>query len=144
MIFLVDAEAAVRAWANAVPGLAGPGNPLLNGTHIGQVRSPSEGAIATIELIGPRTTDDVTDDARVAFVVSAIGKGGGRRAAQRGAAALAEALLVLHRAPVIVTLEDGVTVRLVGADNVQGPTYAGDLGGEQLYRVDATMRCQPG
>ena len=142
MTIYVDAEAAGAVWAQALPWLVGRGNPLAQGVHLSARRSPGEGAVAILEVIGRDGTSDVSDDARVSFAVSGIGTGGGRRVAERGARALAEALAALQRAPVTVTTPGGDTVRILGADLISGPTLAGDLGGEVTYRVDATLRCQ--
>lgn len=138
----VDVEGACAAWATALPTLVGKGNPLAQGVHLSARRSPGEGAVAILEVIGRDGVSDVSDDARLSFAVSGIGTGGGRRVAEKAARALAEALAALQRAPVTVTTADGDAVRLLGADLISGPTLAGDLGGEITYRVDATMRCQ--
>lgn len=142
MTIYVDAEGAAAVWAKALPGLVGRGNPLAQGVHLSARRSPGEGAVAILAVIGRDATSDVSDDARLSFAVSGIGTGGGRRVAEKAARALAEQLAALQRTPVTVTTPDGAAVRLLGADLISGPTYAGDLGGEVTYRVDATLRCQ--
>jgi hypothetical protein len=140
---VVDAEAAVREWANGFSALCGKGNPLANGVHLGPPRSPSAGAIAGMQLISPRQTIDYADDARVSFSVKAVGgETAARLLAQRAANALAEAVLSMRGRPTVVTIPGGGQVRILCCDNLDGPTYAGDQGGESTYLVDATFRMQ--
>lgn len=143
-IAAVDVEGAVRAYVNAYPGLCGAGNPLANGVHIGKARSSSRGAIGEIELISPRTIDDITDTATVSFAIKAVGsERGAREVAELACRKLAEAVRALSGAPVIVTTGRGDQVKLLVAGDSQGPTFGGDIGGEATYLFDATFRCQP-
>jgi len=139
----VDAEAAIRVWANSRPGLTGLGNPLPNGVRLNAPRSSSDGATAVLTLVSPRRADDVTDDARASFRVSAVGRdGGGRLAAERAARALANEL-GRFAGSVVVVCPSGDRVKIVAAGDVQGPILSGDLGGEVAYSLDATFRLQP-
>lgn len=143
-VVIVDIEGAAKAFINGVLGLTGPGMPLAAGAHIGRLRSPSRGAIASVELLSPRTPDDVADTARVSFAVSAVGSGGaGRQAARIGCEALARAVLALQGDPVTVQTQGG-PVRLLAASDPQGPTWTGDQGGEATYRLDVTLTAQAG
>jgi hypothetical protein len=142
---VVDIEGAMRTYLTSYPGLCGAGNPVLNGVHMGQVRSPSRGAVAQQTLIAPRTTDDTTDDARFTYSVRAVGsEQGAREVAEHAARALARALHALDGNNVTVTTRRGEQIKLLVAGSVAGPTSAGDLGGECAYRVDVTVRAQPG
>jgi hypothetical protein len=143
-VVIVDIEGAARAFVAGVPGLTGPGAPLANGAHIGRPRSPARGAIAAVELLAPRTPDDIADTARISFAVSAVGAGSaGRQAARIGCEALARAVLSLQGAPVVVQTLGG-PVRILAASDPQGPTWTGDQGGEATYRLDVTFTAQAG
>ena len=142
---VVDVEGAMRAWINAYPGLCGRGNPLTNGVHIADVRSPSSGAIAQQTLTPGGRIDDITHTARMSWEIRAVGsEEGARLAAGRAARALAQALLTLSGAAVTVTTKAGELVRILVVDNVQGPAMSGESGGQVRYAVDATVVAQPG
>lgn len=134
-----DAEGALLAWAVAHPTLTGRGNPLAAGLHINEVRSPAEGAIGYFEVSADRSTDDVADVPRVSFEI----RSRSRSVAERAARGLAEALAALTTAPPTVTTVRGDRVRILGAGDVTGPIYAGDLSGEHAYRLDATIPMLP-
>lgn len=139
-----DVAGAVRVYCNTYPGLTGAGNPLASGVHLGRVRSPAKGAVASLRVLTPRELTDISDDARVSFAVTAVGsERGARETAEYAARALARALLQLaNDGPVDVTTRRGETVRLLVAGDVAGPSEGGDLGGEFTMLVDATVRCQ--
>jgi hypothetical protein len=144
-IDVVDIEGAMRVYLNGYPGLVGAGNPVTNGVHIAAVRSPSRGVIVQQTLITPRTTDDTTDDARLTYQVRAVGsEQGAREVAELAARRLATALHALDGNGVTVTTRRGDHIKLIVAGSVAGPTFAGDLGGEVQYRVDVSVRAQPG
>lgn len=134
-----DVEGGVVAWARGLPDLTGRGYPLAAGMHLNVIRSPSEGAAAYVEGLS-RNTDDATDDARLSFVVLAANRG----TAEWAARALAEALAGMESAPATVTTSRGDRVRLLGVADLAGPTFAGEYTGEVVYRVDGTVRAQPG
>ena len=143
-IDVVDVEGAMRAYLQAYPGLTGIGNPITNGIHMADVRSPGQGTIAQQTLLSPRSTDDTSDDARLSYRVRAVGsENGTRQVAEYAARRLATALHALSGTEVDVTTKRGDRIRLLVAGNVQGPTWGGDLGGEAHYLVDVTVRAQP-
>ena len=143
-IDVVDVEGAMRAYLHAYPGLVGLGNPITNGIHISDVRSPAKGVIVQQTLISPRSTDDTTDDARLSYRVRAVGgERAPREVAEYAARRLATALHALSGTEVDVTTKRGERVRLLIAGGIQGPTWGGDLGGEAHYLVDVTVRAQP-
>lgn len=133
-----DAEGAAAAWANGVAALTGQGNPVSAGFHLNDVRSPSQGAVGYIQVVG-RAGDDVADLPRVSFLVLAKSRG----VAETAARATANALERLTQTRPTVTTARGDVVRVQGADAVTGPAYTGDVGGEHEYRVDATLVLQP-
>jgi hypothetical protein len=140
----VDVEGAILAYLNAYPGLTGAGNPVANGFHLGKPRSPSTGAIGSLQASGTRTLDDISDTARVQLVVKAVGsEGGARSAAEYGCRKAAESIRALTGAAVVVTTRRGELVKLLVAGESQGPTFTGDLGGEASYTFDAPVMCQP-
>lgn len=149
--FVVDALGAARAYLNTVAGLAGPGAPLTNGVHLQEVRSPSSGTWARVELAPGRSIDEegAWDMARVSVLVKARGSEAGAHAQVTWAANnVAEALIALNGTPTTVTIDargtvPGQTVRILGAHSIDGPTQAGEIGGEVSMRVDATLRMQP-
>ena len=143
-IDVVDIEGAMRSYLEAYPGLTGVGNPITNGVHISDVRSPARGTIVQQTLISPRSTDDTTDDARLSYRVRSVGsENGSREVAGYAARRLAMALHALSGAKVDVTTKRGERIRLLVAGDVQGPTWGGNLGGESHYLVDVTVRAQP-
>lgn len=134
----------MRAYLHAVPGLTGKGNPLANGVHLQDVRSPSSGAIAQQTLIGPTAVDDAVHSARLSYEVSAVGSEDGAIAeAGRAARALASALHAL-RTPRTVTTRAGELVRLLTTGDVSGPVQSGQVGNRAFYTVEATVLAQPG
>jgi len=144
--YTVDAEGLTRAWATTFPGLCGPGNPIPAGVHLTRRRGGNRGTACTVELIGPRDVDleGAGDSARVSFAIYSIGsEDGARRAAHRGARAVAAACRTMTGSPVAVTSRPGQpdeeTAVLGLVHTVSGPLLTGDVGGEITYRVDATF-----
>lgn len=134
-----DVEGAVLAWAASVPSLTGAGNPVAAGMHVSpQVRSPSEGAVGYVEVVD-RSTDDAGDSCRVSAVFLSRRRGPAEAAARAYANALPR---ITGVAPVVVTGR-GDAVKIWVAGDAAGPTFAGDLGGEVAYRVDATFVVAP-
>jgi hypothetical protein len=141
----VDGPGVAKALINGTAGLTGKGAPLANGVVLSEVRSSSQGAIATVAEIPPRVTWDAYDDVRLSFTVSSVGsEEGARGQAELAARSLAETLLGLQNGPpVTVTTRRGDVVVVRTTHSLEGPTLAGDIRGRLTYRVDATLRCQP-
>lgn len=134
-----DVEGAVVAWATGLaPHLVGTGNPVAAGFHLAEVRSPSEGAVAYLEVVD-RSGDDVADSCRVSAVFVSRRRG----PAEIAARAYGNALDKLTTYTPTVTTGRGDRVKIYGAGDVAGPTFTGDFGGEVAYRVDATFIVQP-
>lgn len=146
MTELVDASGAVRAYLASYPGLMGPGGAIVSGLHPGKPnpkRSPSAGAIAGMEVTGPRSLSDVSDDFRVLFTVGAVGgEQGPRELVEAAVRALARAVLALQDGQAVVQTRRGEWVRLLVAGDPAGPTEAGDLGGEFSMVLDVLFRAQ--
>lgn len=138
-----DAEGVVKAWARSVPDLIGRGKPLV-GLHMSEPRSPQIGALATFR-VGDADVDEggLGHSAPITFEIRANGgQDGARREAQRGAKALAKAARTLTGQPVIVTTDDDGPVKIRCAHSVKGPLFAGQVGGETVYRVSAVFVMQ--
>jgi alkyl hydroperoxide reductase subunit AhpF len=135
-----DVEGALRAWVNAQGDICGAGKVLPNGVVLNEPRSPATGAIATVETISTGNASEKWHEAMVAFHVLAVGSRGGRGAAQKAAAALANKLP--YASAVVVTTTAGEVVRILSIVDVIGPTLSGNIGGETEYRVQATVLAQ--
>ncbi|GLY32133.1 hypothetical protein [Kineosporia sp. NBRC 101731] len=134
-----DAEGVVKAWAQSL-GITGKGKPVAAGIHLGRPRSPQAGAIAGLS-VGSSTVDSegLGHRAGITFEVKAVGgQAGARKQALEGATAIAVECRELTGAPVPVEY-DGMTVWIRYCENVQGPLFAGDVGGEITYRVSTVF-----
>lgn len=143
-VSLVDIDGAIRAWVNSIPGLTGAGNPLVNGAHFG-ARSPSQGAWAELRGVVTRQPSDVADIPRYAIAIKAVGSkqdSGAYYAASKAALALARAVIEKHGVGIVTTAR-GEQVRIIGTGDANGPTYAGNEGGEETWLIDFAIVCQP-
>jgi len=148
-IVVTDLEAAVKVWLNGHTALCGKGKPVDNGFLLGDVRSPAQGVIGSVAL-GAGSVGELADARRVVLTLRAVGRQGPegkgpRQAVMDAANATARVFFGLD-APVRVTLPGGgvVVLRYVDAETAQGPTPAGDLGGEIAYTLDALVVAQEG
>ena len=149
-IVVTDLEMAVKTWLNAqTAALVGPSRPVHNGFLVGDVRSPAQGVIGVVSL-GAGGVGDTVDARRVVLTLKAAGRqgpetSGPRKMVTDAANATARVFFGLT-APVQVTLPGGavVVLKYVDAETAQGPTPAGDLGGEYAMTLDALVIAQEG
>lgn len=128
----LPAERAVRAWANAQPGLVGADMPLALGVYLSQQRSPDSGSYAVLYRMSQAVLpvvaeDDAVDTARLSFMVY----GGTEESAEAAAVALASTIQSLRGAPAPCP---GTGINVLVHDNLSGPMFVAQpgAGGEQF------------
>jgi hypothetical protein len=135
-----DAEGLCLAWARAIPGLIGKGNPIL-GLHLNDdLRSPQTGVLASLRVGSSDVdTEGIGMSAPMQFEFRAVGgEQGARQQCERAARAFMTEVRKLTGAPVLVTAGE-VTARLSYAHGVRGPVWVGAPQGQATYRGEATF-----
>jgi len=134
----VAAEAAVRAWINARPGLVGEGNPLSRGAYLRHQRSPEGGAYAVISRNSEGVGSLVAEQSPVATArIQCLVYAYPEQAAETAAAALLNAFESLTGCPEPCG-DTGVTVLV--ASNFVGPFFIFQPDSEQYqFQVDADL-----
>lgn len=135
MATFVDAEAAVKAWVNALTGLVGDGNALVKGAMLTRPHGdpPTWAELQVTSSSAALSAENPDHRAGVSFLVC----GRTREAAARAATALCNELESLSGRPVPA----GSNAVALVADNVSGPVFAPDAAGPRyLVSCDVYLR----